>query len=74
MPDMPSDLPLSPNTSPDVTKLTAAPALPAPQAAHDCPRWDSRTLLGQAAQAEIRHGDQVYRLRLTALGKLILTK
>lgn len=39
-----------------------------------CPRWDSRTLLGQAEQAEIHHGDQVYRLRLTALGKLILTK
>lgn len=71
---MSSDLSLSPNSSPDVSDLTAAPAMPAPLGTHDCPRWDSRTLLGQAAQAEIQHGDQVYRLRLTALGKLILTK
>ncbi|MFZ2990573.1 hemin uptake protein HemP [Ideonella sp.] len=38
------------------------------------PRWDSTQLLGAAREVEIVHGDQVYRLRHTALGKLILTK
>jgi hemin uptake protein HemP len=37
-------------------------------------RWQSRELLGQAHEVEIVHGDQLYRLRLTSLGKLILTK
>lgn len=45
---------------------TAAPAPP--------PSWSSERLLAGQRQAEIRHGDQVYRLKLTALGKLILTK
>lgn len=37
-------------------------------------RWRSRELFGQAQEVEIEHGGSVYRLRLTALGKLILTK
>jgi hemin uptake protein HemP len=37
-------------------------------------RVDSQALLGKAQQIEIVHGSQVYRLRLTSLGKLILTK
>lgn len=37
-------------------------------------RWNSTELLADGPLAEIAHGDQVYRLRLTALGKLILTK
>jgi len=37
-------------------------------------RLCSRQLLGDARELEIAHGDQVYRLRLTSLGKLILTK
>lgn len=57
-----------PTPVPDQTHATSSPVT------GPCPRWDSRTLLGQAEQAEIHHGDQVYRLRLTALGKLILTK
>jgi len=40
----------------------------------DFPRWTSETLLHGGQQVEIEHGDQVYRLRLTSLGKLILTK
>jgi hemin uptake protein HemP len=35
---------------------------------------DSRELLGAAHEIEIVHGSQRYRLRLTSLGKLILTK
>jgi hemin uptake protein HemP len=61
-----SHAPLLSTPVPDQTHATSGPT--------GCPRWDSRTLLGQAEQAEIHHGDQVYRLRLTALGKLILTK
>ena len=38
------------------------------------PRWRSEDLLANTPQAEILHGGQVYQLRLTASGKLILTK
>lgn len=48
-------------------RLPAGPALPAR-------RWRSGELLGQAQEIEIEHGQAVYRLRLTSLGKLILTK
>jgi hemin uptake protein HemP len=37
-------------------------------------RIDSHELLGTAQEVEISHTGQIYRLRLTALGKLILTK
>lgn len=67
---MSSPMPPPPHPTPAPDGACAAPR----PAASACPQWDSRTLLGQAEQAEIHHGDQVYRLRLTALGKLILTK
>ena len=37
-------------------------------------RINSQALLGSEREIEIEHGGQLYRLRLTALGKLILTK
>ncbi len=37
-------------------------------------RIDSQALLGAAQEIEIVHAGQLYRLRRTALGKLILTK
>ncbi len=37
-------------------------------------RIDSATLLGPGRELLIEHRQQVYRLRLTAQGKLILTK
>ena len=37
-------------------------------------RWHSADLFGAAREVEIEHGAAVYRLRLTSLGKLILTK
>jgi hemin uptake protein HemP len=37
-------------------------------------RIHSRELLGGAAEIEIEHAGQIYRLRRTSLGKLILTK
>lgn len=41
---------------------------------HSRKRINSKTLLGNEREIEIEHGGQLYRLRLTALGKLILTK
>lgn len=38
------------------------------------PRWTSEALLGQQRVALIEHRGEQYRLRLTAAGKLILTK
>lgn len=37
-------------------------------------RWSSNTLLGGGREVEIEHEQVVYRLQLTSLGKLILTK
>jgi hemin uptake protein HemP len=37
-------------------------------------RWRSGDLFCGRPEVEIEHGDAVYRLRQTALGKLILTK
>ena len=37
-------------------------------------RIDSAALLGPRGEVLIAHGQQVYRLRVTSLGKLILTK
>jgi len=37
-------------------------------------RVDARELFGGEREVSIVHGDQAYRLRLTASGKLILTK
>lgn len=37
-------------------------------------RYDARNLMQGAPQIEIQLGDQVYRLRITKAGKLILTK
>ena len=47
---------------------------PARAAAQGQRRWHSREIFGSAQQVEIEHGESVYRLRLTAMGKLILTK
>lgn len=49
------------------------PALAAPSDGA-APRWPSQVLLAGGREAAISHAGAVYRLRLTALGKLILTK
>jgi hemin uptake protein HemP len=49
------------------TQGEVAPAAPAR-------RWRSAELFGPAHEIEIEHGQAIYRLRLTSLGKLILTK
>lgn len=45
------------------------PSPPVPQ-----PVWRSHELLQGQPEVHIVHGTEVYRLRRTALGKLILTK
>ncbi|KNZ32978.1 MAG: hypothetical protein AD742_08345 [Methylibium sp. NZG] len=37
-------------------------------------RFGSAQLFGDTTEVEIQHGESLYRLRLTSLGKLILTK
>ncbi|MBP8307071.1 MAG: hemin uptake protein HemP [Burkholderiaceae bacterium] len=63
-----SNLPNQP-AGPGHRTARAIPATGGPQR-----RWSSQELLGSRGEAEISHGGAVYRLRLTALGKLILTK
>ncbi|MFN5048680.1 hemin uptake protein hemP [Roseateles asaccharophilus] len=46
--------------------------LPPPQPGRR--RLSSQSLMGQEREIEIEHAGQLYRLRLTSLGKLILTK
>lgn len=55
----------------DESFATARPALPMRASLR---RFALETLLGGDKEAEIVHGQCVYRLRLTAQGKLILTK
>ena len=50
--------------------LPQAPVVAPGQARH----IDSTALLGPRGEVFIVHGQQVYRLRVTAQGKLILTK
>lgn len=50
----------------------AAPGAEAPPTQRA--RWSSRTLLAGHREVEIEHDSVIYRLQLTSLGKLILTK
>lgn len=52
----------------------AEPAVARRQGAPPLPPLESRELLGSAMERLIRHGEELYRLRLTRAGKLILTK
>jgi hemin uptake protein HemP len=70
-------------TRPDLEQAAAPhrsstqPAKPLPGCASGAPtarRWRSAELFGPLNEIEIEHGHAVYRLRLTSLGKLILTK
>lgn len=57
----------------DHSRLPIISALPA-QAGHEPRRWTSRALLDGEREVLIDHEGSTYRLRLTSLGKLILTK
>lgn len=62
----------------DVPVRVSAAAAPAPRtpssSAPSARRWRSADLFGRDHEIEIEHGQAVYRLRMTSLGKLILTK
>lgn len=51
-----------------------APGAPTPAPTAEQRRWTSETLFGSAQVIQIEHQQQVYQLRQTAQGKLILTK
>jgi hemin uptake protein HemP len=65
------DAPTLPATATAVR--AAAPADERPRAPA-APRLCSPDLFGSAVEIEVEHDAQVYRLRKTSLGKLILTK
>ncbi|MEK8051371.1 hemin uptake protein HemP [Ideonella sp. DXS22W] len=70
---MPSVLPPPAHAREAVPLPGAAPA-PSVESSAITPCWPSEVLLGDGIEAHIRHGDALYRLRLTRQGKLILTK
>ncbi len=53
---------------------SATPVTGQAPAAAEAPCWSSSQLLGGQREAHISHEGTTYRLRLTSLGKLILTK
>lgn len=73
---VPSDNPSSTSdAAPSASPRTLQAGQDAVEGAESRPRrLRSGDLLGRGQVLEIVHGDAVYRLRVTALGKLILTK
>ena len=54
---------------------TADGGTASPGRVQDAGRWvDSRALFGLRDEVVIKHGDQMYKLRITRYGKLILNK
>ena len=51
-----------------------APPCQAGATAAGSPRWQTEQLFGPRSEVEIEHRGAIYRLRITSLGKLILTK
>jgi hemin uptake protein HemP len=64
--------PIAPPLSAACGNVAPRPARPPTAAA--LRRWQSAELLGAHREIEIAHGSTIYRLRLTSLGKLLLTK
>jgi hemin uptake protein HemP len=60
--------------SPATPSATAVAAIPVPlRAAPAVRRLTSVGLMQDQREVEIEHGSKIYRLRITQLGKLILT-
>ncbi|MBZ8141120.1 hypothetical protein CLD22_14555 [Rubrivivax gelatinosus] len=69
--------PLEPAARPPAdapARPAAAAVMHKPAAAGRRPRWDSAALFAGSDEIEIVHGDALYRMRITSMGKLILTK
>jgi hemin uptake protein HemP len=62
----------------DARPLSAADRSPPSHLHEDAPlpprKWTSQALLAGAREVPIDHAGSIYRLRVTQLGKLILTK
>ncbi len=71
MPDLLPPLDSTAHAAPPPAHALAHAPLPHPGAR---PRYISAQLFGEHTEVEIQHGESTYRLRLTSLGKLILTK
>ena len=54
--------------------MTMATPIPRASPAPSIPAYDATDIIGSGGQAQIILGDQVYTLRITRAGKLILTK
>jgi hemin uptake protein HemP len=62
---------------PDTVDAVPSPSVPAHTKRPETGarrRYISEQLFGEHTEVEIQHGESTYRLRLTSLGKLILTK
>lgn len=57
----------------ETTQPATQPAPPVP-ASHQIPTVESSQILGGRTQIAINHGGELYSLRVTRNGKLILTK
>ena len=68
----PVDSPILPVVAQRVGR--AAAVVPEAERAVEVSRVSSRDLLGDGREVEIEHEGMLYRLRVTALNKLILTK
>ncbi len=67
---------MSPHGKPPLRPASRPQPAPRPGLEPALPRlrWSSSTLLAGGREVEIEHDHVVYRLQLTSLGKLILTK
>ena len=72
---LPQPRPLHPLTTQPPHSDPLAPVAPSPAARPEPPvRYASTALFCGALEVHIEHESQLYRLRRTSLGKLILTK
>jgi len=67
-------VPREPSVPPSEAPAATPPESPASAAAATPRRISSAQLFGKGTEVHIEHHGAIYRLRLTALGKLILTK
>jgi len=68
------ELPVAQAVAPGDTVHAGQPLRDASSATLPCKRLPSDSLLAGMNEIEIEHGASIYRLRITPLGKLILTK
>ena len=65
---------VAPAIAPSDSVLTGQRPRDASNTTLPCKRLNSDALLAGMNEIEIEHGASIYRLRITSLGKLILTK